>query len=168
MEAYIGQVICVGFSFAPVGWALCQGQVLPIQGNEALYSLIGTTFGGNGQTTFGLPDLQGRTALGMGAQPGGTSYAIGQQGGVESVTLSVNQIPSHGHPANARSAGTGIDPTNSVIAGGQSIFASASETETMAANALSNAGGSQPHENRQPYLTLNWIICLNGIYPTQQ
>jgi microcystin-dependent protein len=167
MQPYVGQLLCIGFNFAPVGWALCQGQLLPISGNEVLFQLIGTTFGGDGVNTFGLPDLRGRTALGMGTGSTGTSYVIGQQGGVEAVTLTTSQIPSHGHSANARSAGAGNDPTNSVIAGGQSIFASATETETMAAAALTPTGGSQPHENRQPYLAANWIIALEGVFPSQ-
>lgn len=159
-----------GFNFAPRGWALCQGQVLPISQNTALFSLLGTYFGGNGTTNFGLPNLQSRVPLSMGTGQGLSSYTIGQAGGTENVTLLATQLPAHGHSVNASSATAGGDrPAGAVLARpGANIYASAPDgTTVMNTGMIGNAGGGQPHSNIAPYLTLNFCIALQGIYPTR-
>ena len=170
MEVFVGQLLLVGFSFPPVGWAFCDGSLLPISGYEALYALIGTTYGGDGQTTFALPDLRGRTPIGVGALPGGGNYPLGQIGGAESVTIDVNSYPTHTHSvAAAGAAGTLNTPANNTPASGQTVYAS-NPALTAAFNpsaCQASPGGTTPHTNLQPYLTLNWIISLNGIYPSQ-
>jgi microcystin-dependent protein len=171
-QPFVGQVIAVGFNFAPVGWALCQGQLLPISENEVLFNLIGTTFGGDGQTTFGLPDLRGRAALGMGGGSGLSSYVLGQPGGVESVTLTSAQIGSHTHGLSAAATATSSIPSSSAVLGTPAaatpIYATGGVGATLTAGAVSTApGGGQPHENRQPSLTINYIISLFGIFPSQ-
>ena len=168
---YIGEIRMVGFSFAPVGWALCNGQLLPISENDALFTLIGTTYGGDGQETFQLPDLQSRMPIHMGKGPSsGTTYQIGQTGGVETVTLSVQQIPVHNHAAVAtQNVATQQPPTDNLLA--QSTLAKMYigdvADQALAANTIQPAGGSQPHENLQPYLCINFIISLFGIFPSQ-
>jgi microcystin-dependent protein len=169
-QPFVGQVIAVGFNFAPLGWALCQGQLLPISENETLFTLIGTTFGGDGQTTFGLPDLRGRAALGMGQ--GLSSYVLGQPGGGESVTLTGAQIGSHTHGLSAAAAATTATPSSSVVLGTPAaatpIYATGGAGATLTAGAVSVApGGGQPHENRQPSQTVNYIISLFGVFPSQ-
>jgi microcystin-dependent protein len=171
-QPFVGQVIAVGFNFAPVGWALCQGQLLPISENEVLFNLIGTTFGGDGQTTFGLPDLRGRAALGMGSGSGLSSYVLGQPGGFESVTLTSAQIGSHTHGLSAAATATSSIPSSSAVLGTPAaatpIYATGGVGATLAAGAVSaTSGGGQPHENRQPSLTINYIISLFGIFPSQ-
>jgi microcystin-dependent protein len=171
-QPFIGQVIAVGFNFAPVGWALCQGQLLPISENDALFALLGTTFGGDGQTTFALPDLRGRAALGVGAGSGLSNYVLGQPGGVESVTLTSAQIGSHTHGLSAAATATTATPSSSVVLGTPAaatpIYATAGVGATLTAGAVSAApSGGQPHENRQPNLTINYIISLAGIFPSQ-
>jgi microcystin-dependent protein len=167
--AYVGEVRLVGFTFAPVGWNLCDGSVLPISENAALYNLIGTTYGGNGQTTFNLPDLRGRVPIHQGTLVGGSSYVIGQSSGVESVTLNINQIPVHNHlfQCNSSAQGGTAAPTNATVCAGQQVYRDTTPSGSMNQQSLSNSGGSQPHENRQPFLAMNWIIALNGVYPTQ-
>jgi microcystin-dependent protein len=170
MEVFVGQLLLVGFSFAPVGWAFCNGSLLPISGYEALYSLLGTTYGGDGVSTFGLPDLRGRIPIGVGALPGGGNYTLGQMGGAENVLIDVNTYPTHSHSVGASGvAGNGNSPKNSTPASGQTIYVS-SPTLTAPLNSQAcqaSAGGTQPHTNLQPYLTLNWIISLGGVYPSQ-
>ena len=172
-EPFVGQVIAVGFNFAPVGWALCQGQLLPISQNAALFSLLGTTYGGDGQSTFGLPDLRGRAALGMGQGSGLQPYVLGQPGGVESVTLTANQFASHTHALQAAATATTPTPGSGVVLGTPAaatpIYATgAGIGTTLAPSAVSPAtGGGGPHENRQPSLTINYIISLFGIFPSQ-
>jgi microcystin-dependent protein len=171
-EPFVGQVIAVGFNFAPAGWALCQGQLLPISENQALYTLIGTTFGGDGQQTFALPDLRGRAALGMGQGPGLGQYVIGQPGGAESVTLTGAQIGSHTHGLSAAATATTSTPSSSVVLGTPAaatpIYATGGTGATLTAGAVApNPGGGQPHENRQPSQTINYIISLFGIFPSQ-
>ena len=171
-QPFVGQIIAVGFNFAPAGWALCQGQLLPIDQNQALFSLLGTTFGGNGTTTFGLPDLRGRAVLGMGQGPGLGSYVLGQAGGVESVTVTGAQIGSHAHGLSAAATATTPTPSSSVVLGTPAaatpIYATSGTGATLAAGAVSTTpGGGLPHENRQPSLTINYIISLFGVFPSQ-
>ena len=165
-QPFIGEIRIVGFNFAPVGWAECNGQLLPISENDALFTLIGTTYGGDGQETFALPDLQGRVALGT-----GNSHILAETGGTETETLTVNQIPAHSHPMAASSgAGTSTRPTDGAFAtianGSRSDRLYGAEIgQSALPTTLSTVGGSQPHDNMAPYLTMNYIISLFGIYP---
>ncbi|WP_151089229.1 phage tail protein [Hymenobacter baengnokdamensis] len=177
---YLGEIRAVGFTFAPVGWVACNGQTLSISQYDALYALLGTTYGGDGQTTFNVPDMRSR--LGIGAQggaagPGLSAYQLGQQVGVENVTLTTNQLPTHQHPFAAAPGGTATGtaadpklnfPGNSTT---NPYATSATAGKTLNAAALvataQAAGGSQPHTNLQPVLALNYIICTEGNYPPQ-
>lgn len=165
-QPYIGEIRIVGFNFAPVGWAQCSGQLLVISENEALFNLIGTTFGGDGQTTFAVPNFQGRVALGA-----GNSFILGELGGTESETLSINQIPVHSHSmAASAGAGSSTSPANgayAAIANGSRSdrLYGASSGQSASPTMLNIAGGSQPHENMQPFVTLRYIIALEGIFP---
>jgi microcystin-dependent protein len=165
-QPYVGEVRLVGFNFAPVGWAFCAGQVVPISENSTLFQLIGTTYGGDGQQTFSLPDLRGRTPIHQGSN-GVNNYAIGQTGGVETVTLNLNQYPLHNHPLMSSSNNGSLNsPTNNVV-GGLAIYAAVTPATAMNSNMVGmSGGGNQPHDNRQPYQVLNWIISLFGVYPT--
>jgi microcystin-dependent protein len=168
--AYVGEVRLIGFTFAPVNWNFCDGSLLPIDQFSALFNLIGTTYGGNGQTNFAVPDLRGRVPIQQGTLQGGSNYVIGQIAGVESVTLNTNQIPIHNHlfQSNSNSQGGGNTPSNSTTAGaGPKVYQTTNPTEAMNQGMLVPAGGSQPHENRQPFQAMYWVISLNGIYPTQ-
>lgn len=172
-DPFLGEIRVFAGSFAPRGWAVCDGSLLSLSQNTALFSLLGTTYGGNGQTTFGLPDLRGRCVVGPGAGPGLSPYDQGQQGGSESVTLSVNQMPSHGHMVTAQ-GGTANDtsPQGKFLAatgkGGTSVY-SADQTSptTMAPTMVQNAGGSQPTPVLSPYTCILFIIALEGIYPSR-
>jgi microcystin-dependent protein len=169
-QPFVGQVIAVGVNFAPVGWALCNGQLLDISQYQALYTLIGTTYGGNGQTTFALPNLQGRVAVGVGQGPGLSNYVLGQLAGTESVTLNVNQIAAHTHNLAASANQTQSTPAANEVLGTPTtpIYLQSGATTGLAGNAVGNApGGATPHENRQPFQTINYIIALEGIFPTQ-
>jgi microcystin-dependent protein len=171
-EPFLGQVIAAGFNFAPVGWALCDGSLLPISQYTALFQLLGTTFGGDGVSNFGLPDLRGRAALGMGQGSGLQPYLQGQIGGVESVTLIANQFANHTHALQAAATSTTAAPGSSVVFGtpeaATPIYAPSGTGATLASSTVSTAAGSgQPHENRQPSLTINYIIALFGIFPSQ-
>ncbi|MBV9388420.1 MAG: phage tail protein [Chroococcidiopsidaceae cyanobacterium CP_BM_ER_R8_30] len=167
-DAFIGEIRLVGFNFAPVGWALCNGQLLAISQNTALFSLLGTSFGGDGVRTFALPDLRGRVPLHMGQGPELSNFIVGDSGGQETVTLSINQIPAHNHSLAASNvSGTQSTPQNNYIAGvGRGGF-SATANVMMAPDEIGSAGGSQPHTNLQPYLTVNFIIALQGIFPSR-
>jgi microcystin-dependent protein len=154
----------VPYNFPPRGWALCNGQILPIAQNTALFSLLGTTYGGNGQTTFALPDLRGRVALSSGQGPGLSNYLLGQVGGDESVTLNVNQIPTHAHSIGGTNSGsTSSRPAGNVNAQGGAY----SSTSDSPMQPTGGAGGGQPHSNIQPYLCLNYCIALEGIFPSR-
>jgi len=169
MESYVGQLLLVPYTFAPAGWLLCAGQLLPINQYNALYTLIGTTFGGDGQTTFALPDLRGRTPVCMG-QSGGGNYILGSTGGAENVTLTGQQYPKHSHAAMATSAaGQTTSPSGNVLAGGRSIYGSnPALNATLNASMLGQSpGGTQPHSNLQPYLVFNWVISVYGTFPSQ-
>jgi len=178
MQPFLGQIQTVGFNFAPVGWALCNGQLLSIAQNSALFALLGTTYGGDGQTNFALPNLQSRVPVHQGQGAGLSPYVIGSTGGVENVTMLANQMPSHNHLINVNNTpGTAPDPTNNIQAKAGtgdprsptliSQFTNAASTGTMAQNAVALAGGSQPHANIQPYLTINFIIALQGVFPSR-
>jgi microcystin-dependent protein len=171
-EAYIGSIVLFAGNFAPRGWAFCQGQLLSISTNTALFSILGTTYGGNGQTTFALPDLRGRVPMGQGQGPGLTNVTLGEQGGSESVTLMPSQMPMHSHAVACDTTATGsADPAgaypgNPGSLSGTELYGSTANG-TMAPNMISPAGGSQPFSVQQPYLGLNYIICLEGIFPSR-
>jgi microcystin-dependent protein len=166
---FVGEIRMFGGSFAPAGWAFCDGQTLPISENDVLFNLIGTTYGGDGQQTFNLPDLRGRLPMHMGTGSGLSPRTIGEMGGVESVTLTTQQIPNHNHaPLAVSGSGNQSTPQNGVWAGAATSLYSSSAPNLAMNNALINgAGGNQPHENLMPYLTISFIISLFGIYPTQ-
>jgi microcystin-dependent protein len=167
---YIGEIRMFGGSFAPNGWVLCQGQLMPIAENDALFNLIGTTYGGDGQETFGIPDLQGRVVVHQGQGSGLQNDTIGESGGVESVTIVANTTPVHNHAFIASlGAAASTDPTNQVIAQSSQIhlFTEDVASKQMNASSLAPVGGSQPHENRQQYLAINFILSLFGIFPSQ-
>jgi len=168
-QRFLGSISLVGFNFAPEGAHFCDGSLLPISQYDALFNLIGTTYGGDGQNTFALPDLRGRMAVGMGQAPGLSPYIIGQAGGTEMVTLNVNQIPSHTHQAVAStSPGNTVSPTSAYWAPGPRILLYSAPANLAAMNpaAVMPAGGTQPHDNIKPYLAMNYVIWLQGIYPT--
>jgi microcystin-dependent protein len=171
-EPFIGEIVMFGGNFAPRSWAFCDGQLLSIAQNTALFSSLGTTYGGDGRTTFGLPDLRGRVPIGPRNGPGLSSYALGQRGGAETVTLTANQMPSHNHAAAAAGpAGNSNDAIGNIWADDAGVssatYSSAAAAGTMRGDAIGNAGGNQAHENRQPYLAVNFIICLQGIFPSR-
>jgi microcystin-dependent protein len=179
MDAFLGSVMLFGGNFAPRNWALCQGQILSIAQNTALFSLLGTTYGGNGQTTFALPDLRGRAVVGAGQGPGLSDYELGQVGGVENTTLITMQMPAHSHavsmkitPGSSTSAAS-TNPTNAVYApdGGGNPAYSGSPNATMAAYqavlTTSPTGSNIPFSNRNPFLGLNYLICTSGIFPSR-
>ena len=167
-EPFLSEIRIMSFGFAPKGWALCNGQLLPINQNQALFSLLGTIYGGNGQTTFALPDLQARVPIHDGS--GGFS-PIGNRGGEQNHTLTMSELPTHTHAFNASTgaavANTG--PANSYLAQSSGVFlyGAASNVGAMSPNAIGTAGGSQPHTNMQPYLVLNFCIALQGIFPSR-
>jgi microcystin-dependent protein len=173
MEGFLGQIVLFAGNFAPRSWALCQGQILAIATNTALFSILGTTYGGNGQTTFALPDLRSRVPVGQGQGPGLSSYSLGQQGGDESVTLTINEMPAHNHVATVAcfngdgSTGRcrGAFPADN--SGVNSYNATADNQMNAAMVQVGLAGGSQPHPNIQPYTTLNYIICIEGLFPSR-
>ena len=169
-EPFIAEIRIFAGNFAPRGWAFCTGQLLPISQNTALFSLIGTTYGGDGRTTTALPNLQGRAPVHPGRGPGLTSRRLGQRGGVEDVTLTEAQMPNHNHTVNASGRPVNAqNPTTSTYWGnGNSQYASASSNiVAMASNMLTNTGGSQAHNNMQPYIAINFIIALVGLYPSR-
>lgn len=173
-EPFIAQVQIFPYNFAPRGWAFCDGQLLPISQNTALFSLIGTTYGGDGKTTMGLPNLQGRAVVCPGRGPGLSTYQLGQRGGTETVTLSEAQMAAHPHTMRAAPDPGDLNApsTQRSLARSSGAFAyqqnATANLGAMAAQALPNsAGGSQPHNNMEPYLTLNFCIALQGIYPSR-
>lgn len=175
-QPYLGEIRVFAGNFAPRGYAFCAGQLLAISQNDALYVLLGTTYGGDGITTFGLPDLRGRTPLGQGQGPGLTNRVIGEKAGSESVTLSANQMPAHQHGLlAANTAATTNLPAGAflAVAGNEGLMyidttqAPAEVNATLPSDTLTNSGGSQPHNNLMPFLTLNYIIALEGVFPSQ-
>ena len=165
-QPYVGEVRMFAGNFAPAGWQLCEGQLLPISENETLFNLIGTTYGGDGQSTFGLPDLRGRLAVHQ-----GNGFILAESGGAEEITLTVQQIPSHNHAfLGTTNLAADANPTNMVPATSASATASPYGTDapftTLAPSSVTAVGGSQPHSNFQPYLCINFIISLFGIFPS--
>jgi microcystin-dependent protein len=164
---YLGEIRLAGFNFAPQGWSFCNGSVLQIAEFDALFALLGTTYGGDGQTTFALPDLRGRVPIHMSG-----NFPIGARSGQESVQLTGQQVPSHNHSSTLCSSGAGTSgaPSNGAtwaVSQKGSLYAGAAPSVTMGPQAIANAGGGQPHENRQPSLAINYIISLFGIFPSQ-
>ena len=155
----------MSFEFAPKGWALCNGQLLPINQNQALFSLLGTTFGGDGRVNFALPDLRGRTPIHV-----GSGHTLGERGGEQAHTLSIAELPEHTHTANATSSASSTNnPSNSVMLAqstASSLYGAASNLQAMSPSAIGNVGGSQAHLNMQPFLTLSFCIALQGIFPS--
>lgn len=169
-EPFIGQVILVGFNFAPRGYAFCDGSVQSIAQNSALFALIGTTYGGNGQTTFALPDLRSRVPIHQGQGPGLQNYVIGQNSGSETVTLTASNLPNHTHLVSATTdVGNAASPANAVIARssvrGQQNFHDGAATAALAS--LGSSGGSQPLSIMQPYRAMNYVIAVEGIFPSR-
>jgi len=163
---FLGQITIFAGNFAPRGYALCNGQLLSIASNTALFSILGTTYGGNGTSTFALPNLQGRVPIGAGTGAGLSAYNEGDSGGVESVVLNASQMPIHTHPVNATSAARSSSSPVAHFPSAGGYYGSTSGSQ-MAAGMLGNAGGNTGHENRQPYLAINYIIALQGIFPTR-
>ena len=163
---FIGEIISVGFDFAPQGWAKCDGQIMPIDQNDALFALIGTTYGGDGQSTFGLPDLRGRGPVHMGQGPGLSNRIIGESGGVETVALTTNQIPAHSHPVAAATSFTSSSPAGSAPAPG-ATYGDAPDATRMHGSMVQPAGAGSAHENMPPFLAINWCISLSGVFPSQ-
>lgn len=163
-EPFLGEIRLMSFNFAPKGWALCNGASLPINQNQALFSLLGTTYGGNGQTTFALPDLRSRVPI-----HAGSGFTLGQRGGEETHTLSAAEMPQHLHTLTATSAlGNVATVANNALASSPALpYARPAALTTLQSATLANRGGSQAHENMQPFLTLNFSIALQGIFPSQ-
>ncbi|SIS96379.1 Microcystin-dependent protein [Chryseobacterium piscicola] len=171
-DPFLGQIAFVPYNFVPKNWAACNGQLLPISQNQALYTLLGTMYGGNGTTNFALPDMRGRVLVHEGQAPGGpTNYTMGQNGGTESVTLLVTQMPAHSHTVNAVSTeGNQNSPTDNLPADTKALdkeYSNANGNATMKSTMINPSGGNQAHENRPPFITLKCIISLTGIFPSQ-
>ncbi len=171
-EPFLGEIIMFAGNFAPRGWALCNGQLLSIAQNTALFSILGTTYGGNGQTTFALPDLRGRVPISSGQGPGLSAYTLGEMSGSETVTLISSQMPAHTHMVNCDN--NTIDsptPANSIPGsngfGGTNLYSTQAPNNTMNPQMIGVAGGSQPHNNMQPFLVVNFIIALQGLFPSR-
>lgn len=163
-EPFLAEIRIVGFNFAPRGWAFCDGQILPINQNQSLYSLLGTTYGGDGRTSFALPDMRGRTPIHV-----GNGHTQGQKSGEETHTLAVAEMPSHTHTAHGTSAdATTTTPTDNLLATSAGQYGAADgNTLTMASDNIANAGGGQAHNNMQPFLALNFCIALQGLFPSR-
>jgi microcystin-dependent protein len=175
---FLGQITLYPYNFPPLGWMDCAGQVLPISQYTALFSLLGTNYGGDGRTTFALPDLQGRVGISQGTAPGGSAYNIGENGGAENVTLVANQSAIHGHSLNATTArGTTGSSVGNLLATGAagagrevstaSVYNPANPNTTLTANSIAPAGGGQPHNNVQPFLVLRYCIAMQGVFPSR-
>jgi microcystin-dependent protein len=169
MDPFVAEIRIFPFNFAPRGWAFCDGQLLPLSQNTALFSLLGTTYGGNGKSNFALPDMQGNAPMHPGQGPGLSLHDLGETGGSETVSLLESEIPSHSHAFQAsNSDGISQGPQDQLMAGGVggvSMYASPGALTQLSDNALAPAGGDQPHNNMQPYLTLNFCIALQGVFP---
>lgn len=168
-EPFLAEVRMVGFNFAPRGWAFCDGQILPINQNQSLYSLLGTTYGGDGRTSFALPDLRGRTPIHVGAS-NGTPHTLGQKSGEETHILSLNETPAHNHGVQVSTAAADSPtPSGTVLAQAEMIYHNPTGVPktTMNNATLTNAGGGQAHDNMQPYLAVNFCIALRGLFPSR-
>ena len=162
-EPFLSEIRIMSFDFPPKGWAFCAGQFLPINQNQALFALLGTTFGGNGQTTFALPDLRGRVPIHV-----GSGHNLGQSGGEQAHTLTLSELPQHVHSLNATNDNAVVDPPGgNLLAAGANQYASPPANTTLVPASVGNVGGSQAHLNTQPFLTLNFCIALQGIFPSQ-
>lgn len=168
-EPFLSEIRIMSFGFAPKGWALCNGQLLPINQNQALFSLLGTTYGGDGRVNFGLPDLQGRVPIHM-----GSGHTLGERGGEQAHTLSISEIPTHVHTANATSDPHTTSPenysplpTNGLFAVVNNLYSGPAALTSLLPGTLANVGGSQAHLNMEPFLVLNFSIALQGIFPSQ-
>lgn len=163
-EPFLSEIRIFSFNFAPKGWALCNGQFMPINQNQALFSLLGTTYGGNGQTTFALPNLQGRVPIHE-----GSGHTLGESAGSSAVTINIQQLPAHTHFVNATTNETSQSPIPSaaLLSPGNNMYSGAANLTTLLPAAISSVGGSQPHTNMMPYLVLNFCIALQGIFPSQ-
>ena len=169
-EPFIAEIRIFAGNFAPRGWAFCNGQLLPIAQNTALFAIVGTTYGGDGRTTLGLPDLRGRAPMHPGRGPGLTSRRLGERGGVENVTLNLSQLPNHNHRIQATNAlATTGAPNNATLANtnGTLRYGDPTDPESLASEVIASAGGNQAHENMQPWLALNFIIALQGLFPSR-
>ena len=171
MDSFIGSIMLFAGNFAPRGWAFCQGQLLPINQNQALFAILGTTYGGDGRTTFALPDLRGRTPTGAGQGPGLSPVNLGQMAGSASVTLQQSNLPAHSHPLYSGGSANAFAPAGNLSAEESNqqtqVYASGAPAGQMSAQAIGSAGGNQPISVMQPYLGMNYIICLQGIFPSQ-
>lgn len=164
-EPFLGEVKIVSFNFPPKGWAFCNGQLLPINQNQALFSLFGTTYGGNGQTTFALPELRGRTPIHM-----GNGFSQGQTGGEEGHTLSIAELPAHTHAAQGTTSNADQPvPTGNLLGAANNMYAGANAggLTSLEPTSVSTVGGSQPHQNMQPFLTLSFCVALQGLFPSR-
>jgi microcystin-dependent protein len=164
-EPFLSEIRLMSFNFAPKGWAMCNGQLLPINQNQALFALLGTTYGGNGQTNFALPNLRGRVPIHMGG-----GHSLGEAAGSTSVTVNIQQLPTHVHllQASPNSVGVSADPSNNVLAPvNNSYLTNPASLTPLNPQTVSSVGGSQPHNNMMPYLVLNFVIALQGIFPSQ-
>lgn len=166
-EPFLGQIQPFGFNFPPRGWATCDGQILPISQNTALFALLGTTYGGDGRTTFALPDLRGRTALHFGSGPGLSPRLMGERSGSESVTLVPGELPPHNHALNAVAEAENENKPQGNLLAAASIYHAPPPDTTLAASAIGLTGEGLPHPNMQPYLVINWCIALVGIFPSR-
>jgi microcystin-dependent protein len=171
-EPFIGEIRMFGGNFAPAGWAFCQGQLMAISENDALFTLIGTTYGGDGQETFGMPDLQGRIPIHSGTGSDGITYQLGEKTGVETVTLTVQQTPTHTHPllgstSTASSTDTAGNVGARVTVAAVFPYGTDAPLQPLSPQAVAPVGGSQPHDNLQPYLCISFIISLFGVFPSQ-
>jgi microcystin-dependent protein len=169
-EPFIGQIMMVGYTFCPRGWAEANGQLVAINTNPALFSLYGTTFGGDGRTTFALPDLRGRVAINLGQGPGLSNRQLGQQGGSETNTLTANQLPPHTHALNATTAGANaVDPSGNTIAntGRSDTYNTGAPNAQMNAGSIGTTGGGQAVNNMPPFLTVRYCVALQGIFPSR-
>lgn len=161
-EPFLSEIRIMSFVFAPKGWALCNGQLLPINQNQALFSLLGTTFGGDGRVNFALPDLRARAPIHV-----GSGHTLGERGGEQAHSLSIAEIPMHTHVAQASSnVGDAVNPTNAVLASASNVYRTADNLTALGAASVTNVGGSQAHLNAQPFLTLSFCIALQGIFPS--
>jgi microcystin-dependent protein len=163
-EPFLSEIRLMSFHFAPKGWALCNGQLLSINQNQALFSLLGTTYGGNGQTTFALPDLRGRTPIHEGPQ-----HSLGERAGQEATTLLTTQMPTHTHAMSGSTIASGgtDNPTNNFLGSASNLYHTPASQTPMNAQTIGNRGGGQPHGNMMPYLTLSYCIALQGIFPSR-
>jgi microcystin-dependent protein len=171
-ESYLGQIMLFAGNFAPVGWAFCNGQLMPINQNQALFAIIGTIYGGDGVTNFALPDLRGRAPIHFGQGQGLQNYDLGEKGGTETVTLNSSEMPAHTHAfglgCDTNPGGTVSSPANAYLCAQDPGIYSSTSNAQMSTGVCQPAGGNQPHENRAPFLAMNYVIATQGIFPSRQ